>query len=94
MDYELPNKLNIIFQTNLCVVLRLYRDKTDMYKNVLCCYMKNFFIRLTTIGKIDPKSSVNFLDIPEIYLCVNVSSEINKTGKDKINVFLMSVIFN
>lgn len=85
LDYVLPivNKFNVIFQANSCVVHRLHRDMTDMYKNLLSCYMKNFYIRSSSIAEIDPKSSVNFLDIHDIYLGVNVSSEINKLRIDK-----------
>ncbi|KAJ8932217.1 hypothetical protein NQ314_014837 [Rhamnusium bicolor] len=36
LDYVLPivNKFNIIFQANSCVIHRLYRDMSDMYKSL------------------------------------------------------------
>jgi len=78
MDHILTitNKMNIIFQANYCTAHMLYKDGTEMLRGLISIYMKMGYIQQTNIETIDPRSSVNYKPIDQIYLGVKVAKTI------------------
>lgn len=84
LDYILPipNKMNVIFQGEYSTVQRVYRDSADMLILLLSCYMKTAYLKNTHTSELDPKSSVNFLPLSEIYVGLKVSQLIESLSQD------------
>lgn len=84
LDYilQIVNKLNIIFQGDFTTVHRAFKDIFEAYTCLLSCYMKANYLKTTDPLAIDPKSAVNFLPLKDIYLGVNVSTEIDRISTD------------
>lgn len=67
-----------------------FKDISEVYNihfsNVIMCllssYMKTNYLKTTDTLSIDPKTSVNFLTLKEMYLGVNVSIEIDRLSAD------------
>lgn len=84
LDYVLltVNKLNTIFQGDYTTVHTAFKDISEVYTCLLSCYMKGNYLKTTDPLSIDPKSTVNFLPLKDMYLGVNVSIEINRLSVD------------
>lgn len=91
LDYILPivNKLNVVYQGNDCNVQTIYRDISDMFKSIFSCYMKASYVRATSIEDVDPNSTVNFVEINDLYLGVKVSKEITLLRNQSFNVTII-----
>lgn len=96
LDYILPivNKLNIIFQGNECAVHNIFRNSSEMLKSILSCYMKNCYISSTSVENIEPNSTVNFLDLKEMYLGIQVTKQISllRQQSTKPNVTVSAIM--
>ncbi|CAH0562846.1 unnamed protein product [Brassicogethes aeneus] len=69
----------------------VFKDVSEMFMSLLSCYMKSNYIKCTDPLDLDPKSTVNFLPLKQMYLGVNVGREIDRLGKDfndQIRTFL------
>lgn len=51
-------------------VQRVYKDSADMLVLLLSCYMQISYLRSTNTSDLDPRSSLNFLPLSEIYIGV------------------------
>lgn len=76
LDFILPiiNKFNIIFQGEYPVVHRLNRDMSTMLTSILSCFMKANYVKGTSLQELDPKASLQYLPVNDIYLGVKSCS--------------------
>lgn len=84
LDYilHIVNKLNTIFQGDYTTVHTAFRNISEVYVCLLSCYIKGNFLKTADPLSIDPKSTVNFMPLKDMYLGVNVSKEIDRLSAD------------
>lgn len=84
LDYILQsvNKLNIIFQGDYTTVHTAFKDISEVYVCLLSCYIKGNYLKTADQLAIGPKSTVNFMPLKDMYLGVNVSTEIDRLSTD------------
>lgn len=84
MDYilQIVNKLNTIFQGDYTTVHIAFKDISEAYVCLLSCFMKGNVLKTEDPSSIDPNSYMNFLPLKDLYLGVNVSTEIDRLSTD------------
>ncbi|KAL4721150.1 hypothetical protein ACJJTC_018207, partial [Scirpophaga incertulas] len=81
-DSEDEPEAEQVVEGDYITVHTAFQDTCDVYLCLLSCYMKGNYLKFTDPLAIDPKSSVNFLPLKELYLGVNVSKEIDRLVTD------------
>lgn len=84
LDYilQIVNKLNTIFQGDYTTVHIAFKDISEAYVCLLSCFMKGNVLKTEDPISIDPNSYMNFLPLKDLYLGVNVSTEIDRLSTD------------
>lgn len=70
------DKLNEYFQKSGGVITELDRKMREMYQELLLCYMKRDYVVVNYLEAIDPTKEEYYLSNNEIYLGVQLMTEI------------------
>lgn len=70
LEWALPKfvLLNKYFQTEKVVLDQLHEKMTQIYKDILLCFLKRDYVMRTPLAEIDPKDETKMLDAKNLYL--------------------------
>lgn len=70
LEWVLPKfvLLNKYFQTEKVVLDQLHEKMTQIYKDILLCFLKRDYVMRTPLSEIDPKDDTKMLDAKHLYL--------------------------
>lgn len=80
LEYVLPKvtQLNEYFQSEKVIITDLHINICRMYKDILCCFLKDGYVNKTPIEQINPNDNVNHKNINSMYLGIDVMKLLNE----------------